>query len=522
MLGYIVRRLLFMIPTLIGVTFLVFALVALSPGGLTASALAAAGGGAPPGIDPRVAEAEFMDRFGLDRPFFAQYFAWLGRMSPVKFGSRAQIDSTGDRIYMPRPLPEPFAAGWPGSEQSSAEVRSAARQIAQKAESELVIEADGEAKQQQYRRLRARYDQARRAYVLARAQVRVALSEVASAAGQPEFVGRDGFLREGTAWRLPTKGDESFDRRFDAAREAAAAQQVAWDAAIAAEAQLIASFRSAPFPRAGYAIIPGALSVGAPDLGWSRSRSRPVARLIAEALPITIMLNLIAVPIIYIIAIPSGMLAAARRGSWFDRLSGGFFVALWSIPVVWAGTLMIGFLANKDYLGWFPPSGLHSRAAADMPFLPTWGVDGFMRGYLLDGLWHIAMPVACLVYAGFAVLSRQTRAAMLDNFNADYVRTAKAKGVPRRDVVFRHVFRNSLLPLITMFVTIFPAMLSGAVVVEKIFSIPGMGSLMLDAISLRDAEIMLANSVMVGCVMLLALLLADILYAIADPRVTYG
>jgi peptide/nickel transport system permease protein len=126
------------------------------------------------------------------------------------------------------------------------------------------------------------------------------------------------------------------------------------------------------------------------------------------------------------------------------------------------------------------------------------------------------------VYAGFAVLSRQTRAAMLDNFNADYVRTAKAKGVPRRDIVLRHVFRNSLLPLITMFVSIFPAMLSGSVVVEKIFSVPGMGSLMLEAISLHDAEIMLANTVMIGCVSLLALLLADILYAIADPRVSYA
>lgn len=516
MLGYILRRLFFMVPTLIGVTLLVFTLVALSPGGLTASALAAAGGGAPPGIDPRVAEAEFMDRFGLDRSFFTQYFSWLGRMSPVKFGARAQIDSTGDRIYMPRPLPEPVMLAWPESslanDSEAASIRSAATEA-------LVIEPEGEARQQQYRRLRAAYDQARRAYVLAVANVRVALADLATAAGEDGLVDRNGFIRRGVDARVPRTGSGAI---FERAQAAAEAQRTTWRTALAAEAQLVASFRSRPFPQAGIAIIPGVLSVGAPDLGWSRSRSRPVARLIAEALPITLMLNLVAVPIIYMIAIPSGMLAAARRGSWFDRVSGSFFVALWSIPVVWAGTLMIGFLANKEYLGWFPPSGLHSRAAADMPFLPTWGADGFIRGYLLDGFWHVAMPVACLVYAGFAVLSRQTRAAMLDNFNADYVRTAKAKGVPRRDVVFRHVFRNSLLPLITMFVTIFPAMLSGSVVVEKIFSIPGMGSLMLDAISLRDAEIMLANSVMVGCVMLLALLVADLLYAIADPRVTYG
>ena len=150
------------------------------------------------------------------------------------------------------------------------------------------------------------------------------------------------------------------------------------------------------------------------------------------------------------------------------------------------------------------------------------GANGFERGWLLDMGWHLVLPVVCLVYAGFAVLSRQTRAAMLDNFNADYVRTAKAKGVSRRDIVMRHVFRNSLLPLITMFVSIFPSMLSGSVIVEKIFSIPCMGSLMLEAIGLHDSEIMLANTVMIGCVTLAALLLADILYAVADPRVSYA
>jgi len=516
MLGYILRRLLFMIPTLIGVTFLVFSLVALSPGGLTASALAAAGGGAPAGIDPRVAEAEFKDRFGLDRPFFAQYLSWLGRMLPVKFGTRAQIDSTGDRIYLPREMPAPVMLEWPSDspwpEGDEASVRADAVK-------DFVLEPVGEPRQQQYRRARARYDDARRAYVRSVANFSVVLAQLAESVGRDDLVDRAGFIKRAQVEQVPRSGDGPV---FERAKAAAEEQRRAWTAAIVAEAQLEAAFRAAPFPEAGYTIIPGVLSVGAPDLGWSRSRSRPVSRLILEALPITLMLNLVAVPVIYLVAIPSGMLAAARRGSWFDRLSGGFFVMLWSIPVVWAGVLMIGFLASKEYLGLFPPSGLHSRAAAEMPFFPMWGADGFVRGYMLDGLWHVAMPVACLVYAGFAVLSRQTRAAMLDNFNADYVRTAKAKGVSRRDVVFRHVFRNSLLPLITMFVTIFPAMLSGSVVVEKIFSIPGMGSLMLDAISLRDAEIMLANSVMVGCVMLLALLMADILYAIADPRVSYA
>jgi ABC-type dipeptide/oligopeptide/nickel transport system permease component len=215
------------------------------------------------------------------------------------------------------------------------------------------------------------------------------------------------------------------------------------------------------------------------------------------------------------------MLAARKRGSWFDICSGTVFVALWSIPVIWAGVLLVGFVADKEYLGWFPVAGLHDKNADMMTYLPSYAAGGWSPGYLLDTLWHIALPVLCLVYAGFAVLGKQTRAAMLDNLNQDYVRTAKAKGVPGRIVLMRHVFRNSLLPLITIFVSIFPGMLAGSVVVEQIFSIPGMGTLLIEAINLRDRELILANTFMIAAINLSALLLADILYAAVDPRVTY-
>src|SRR5262249_32762214 len=150
--------------------------------------------------------------------------------------------------------------------------------------------------------------------------------------------------------------------------------------------------------------------------------------------------------------------------------------------------------------------------------LPSWN-GAFRRGYVLDTLWHAALPVLCLAYGGLAVLSRQTRAAVLDNLSGGYVRTAPAKGGGERGVMLRHVFRNSLLPLITMFVGVFPAMLSGSVVVEKIFSVPGMGSLLMQAISYRDREVLLAATLLIAAVNLLALLLADVLYAVADPRV---
>jgi ABC-type dipeptide/oligopeptide/nickel transport system permease component len=215
------------------------------------------------------------------------------------------------------------------------------------------------------------------------------------------------------------------------------------------------------------------------------------------------------------------MLAAVKKGGWQDTVLGGVFVAFWSIPTVWAGVMCLGYLCSSQYLRLFPTGGIGNKDNADMLFLPVIGVDGFERGFVLDALWHVALPVFCLVYGGFAILSKQTRAAMLENFSADYVRTAKAKGVAGRDVIFQHVFRNSLLPLITMFATIFPAMLAGSVVIERIFSVPGMGSLVIEAINLRDREVLLANTLIIAAVNLLALLLADVLYALCDPRISY-
>ena len=518
MLPYISRRLLFMIPTLIGMTLMVYTLIALAHGGFSASASAAAGGGSPASGDPRIAEAKFRDRFLLDEPLLTQYGRWLVRVIPLKFGARAQIDATGERIYPPALLPDMIAL----SDASGAGLLMVLNDAAANARSAFTAAPEGEARQAQYRQAARDAKATREAFVGALAHLRITLAEYATATDQGSLVDHRG--------ELP--GENCSDLRVERTHPRWAGVEAATSAAIdacvratGARATLEAAFESRPFSEAGVPIIPGVLSVGAPDLGWSRTKNRPVASLIAEALPLTLLINVVAFPLIYLISIPTGMVAAARRGSLFDVITGGLFIALWSIPVVWAGVLAVGFLASNQYLGLFPVAGLHSTDASFMTFLPSYatsGEGGFQRGWLLDLLWHLVLPVTCLVYAGFAVLSRQTRAAMLDNFNADYVRTAKAKGVPRRDIVLRHVFRNSLLPLITMFVSIFPAMLSGSVVVEKIFSVPGMGSLMLEAISLHDAEIMLANTVMIGCVSLLALLLADILYAIADPRVSYA
>lgn len=499
-----------MIPTVIGMTLLVFLLVAASPGGIGA-ALSVAAGGQMDSSTRAAQQAYLEDRYGLDDPVLMQYLRWAGRVSPIKFGQRDLVAPGGEIISPPKAI-KPMPAWWLYAEsvpQANPETFSFPEGMA------------AEDKARTYRRASNEYARARFSYLRAKSEFELALGALLRESGRERLVKDDGTLREFSR-RAISRGDvpgadgEEMVRRFEAMRDAYAS-------ALQARARLRAVFDARPFPRAGFGIS-GVVWIGAPDLGMSFSRSRPVSALIREALPVTLLLNLLAFPIIYAIAIPTGMLAATRQGSWFDVGSGAFFVALWSVPVVWAGVLAMGYLANQvTGLGAFPVAGLHSNGADKFTFLPTVLSDGsWHRGYLLDSLWHVALPVACLVYGGFAVLSKQTRAAMLDNFNADYVRTAKAKGVPGRQIVLRHVFRNSLLPLITMFVSVFPAMLGGSVVVERIFSVPGMGSLIIEAIFLRDREVLLANALIVGLINMLALLLADILYALADPRISYN
>ncbi len=507
---YIARRLLLMIPTLLGITLLVFSLVAMAPGGIGAG-LQVSGGQMSDTSRVMQMQAYLEDRYGLNDPVIVQYGRWLAQISPVKFGPRFQLAPSGIWVKPPRDLPDPPLRGW-FEPPSGAELDLAAVSGVSTFEGMRSMDAH-----ERHRSLQRDSEAARRAYVGSIRGFREVLADYARAQGLQDLLDAKGAadprrfegvtpIRQGTAW--------------DALAAAAQAMHTAQRSAVTKAAAERASFDAAPYPRMGVPLVPDLLWLGSPDLGVAFSKNRPVSELIRSALPVTLLLNLIAFPIIYLIAIPTGVLAATRRGSWFDSASGAVFLMLWSVPTVLAGVLLIGFVANQQYLGLFPVSGLHDTQAETWTFLPTFG-SGFERGWLLDLLWHVALPVTCLVYGGFAVLSKQCRAAMLDNLSADYVRTAKAKGVPKVDVVIRHVFRNSLLPLITMFVGIFPAMLGGSVVVERIFSVPGMGTLILEAIDLRDREIILANTFMIACVNLLALLLADILYAVADPRVSY-
>lgn len=268
---------------------------------------------------------------------------------------------------------------------------------------------------------------------------------------------------------------------------------------------------------------PGSWEFGfkSPDLGESRIRRRPVLDVIREALPVTLLLNLITIPIVYSIAITSGIYAGRHRGRTFDIATGTTFLTLWSLPSMWVGVMLLGVFATRDYFQWFPAGGLHDTLASSMTFLPTSHGGQFQRGWLLDAIWHLVLPVVCLGYGGFAFLSKLMRASVLENLSADFARTARAKGLAENVVLFRHVLSNSVLPLITVAAGILPSLLGGSLIVEKIFSLNGMGTLMLEAIYMKDQDLVMSQTFVVAIISLVSLLIADLLYAVADPRVTY-
>lgn len=256
-----------------------------------------------------------------------------------------------------------------------------------------------------------------------------------------------------------------------------------------------------------------------PDLGRSFTRERPVIDMVADALPITLALNLISLPLVYGVAVGSGILTAAKKGSGFDVGVGVTLIALWSLPSMWIGVMMIGFLANRDYFPIFPTGQTSSALAGGWAFFPS--ISQHNPGWLLDRLWHLAAPVICMTYGGFAFLSKLTRGSILENMSSDFVRTARAKGQNERVILFSHVLRNSILPLITVSASILPGLLGGSAIIENIFSINGMGKMMLEAINVRDREVVLSITLVISIIGTVSLLIADLCYVLADPRVSY-
>jgi peptide/nickel transport system permease protein len=241
------------------------------------------------------------------------------------------------------------------------------------------------------------------------------------------------------------------------------------------------------------------------DLGESFVDHRPVSTRIREALPYTLILNGIALLLTFAIAVPLGVAAGGRAEGTFDRASGVVLFALYSMPAFWAALLLQALFAVK--LQWLPLFGTASDNAPG-------GLSG-----LLDVASHLVLPVVCLTYGSLAYVARLVRAGVAEAATQDYVTAARARGASRRRALWRHALPNALLPLITLLGLILPALLSGSVIVERIFAWPGLGRLYFDSILSRDYPVVLGLSLIGAVATLLCTLAADVAAAAADPRV---
>lgn len=257
------------------------------------------------------------------------------------------------------------------------------------------------------------------------------------------------------------------------------------------------------------------------DLGTRWQDGRPIAEVIGEALPITLTLSFASMFLAYFVSIPLGVFSAVKQYSVVDRSLTVLLFVLYSLPTFWVGTMFIVFLASGKFVvcPWtedracFPLQGWHAfDGFAEMSALQKVG----------DVAWHLVLPVVALTYHSFAVLSRYMRGGMLETLRQDYIRTARAKGLSERTVVFGHALRNSLIPIVTLIGLELPELIAGAVIVESIFGIRGMGLVALEAIRMPDYPLVITIVAFTSVLTMVGVLLSDLLYAVVDPRIKYG
>lgn len=241
------------------------------------------------------------------------------------------------------------------------------------------------------------------------------------------------------------------------------------------------------------------------NLGYSYANRQPVSKRIGERIIPTLTLSLAALFLAYLVAIPVGVVSATRQYSWLDYGSSIFALIFVSVPGFFLGIGLIFFFSLK--LDWLPVSGM--RTLGVTPNTP-------------DLLMHLILPAIVLSAGTMGSVTRYTRSSMLDVVRQDFIRTARAKGVSERLVVYKHALRNALIPVITLLGLQIPGLLGGAIITEQVFSWPGMGRLALEAISSRDYPVLMGLNLLTALLVVAGGLLSDMLYSVADPRIRYS
>jgi len=250
------------------------------------------------------------------------------------------------------------------------------------------------------------------------------------------------------------------------------------------------------------------------DFGISYTTQQPVSDVIYTKIGWSLFFALASVLFAYLISIPIGIKAAVEKDSKFDKYSTLILFILYSVPNFFLATLLLMTFANPDVLHVFPASGVK-------PIL-GYPADGSLWDMVTLSFPYIILPLVCYTYSSFAFLSRTMRVSMLEIIRQDYIRTARAKGLSEKKVVYKHALRNALLPIITVFANVFPLAIGGSVIIETIFTIPGMGQETFLAIQNQDYPMIVSVFTIAGFLTMVGFLISDILYAMVDPRISFS
>ena len=278
---------------------------------------------------------------------------------------------------------------------------------------------------------------------------------------------------------------------------------------------IAAEYRLAGFWDKAGAVLSGYFSwlfnVVRGDLGMSFKYKKPVKDVIFQNMGISFAIAFVATLLQFLISIPLGIKAATHQYGFVDYSVTVFSMTGISLPTFFLAALVIRIFAVD--LGWFEVGGI---ASSSLPMDATW----LQR--LGDTLWHMVLPMFVLVVLSIGSLMRYTRTNTLEALNADYVRTARAKGLTEHTVIYKHAFRNTMIPLVTMMAGILPSLFGGAMITETVFSIPGIGKLAYDALIVADIPFIMGYNIFIAILTVIGTLLSDLMYAVVDPRVKLG
>jgi len=251
------------------------------------------------------------------------------------------------------------------------------------------------------------------------------------------------------------------------------------------------------------------------DFGKSYNDKQLIWNKLKKGIGISFLLSILSIFIAYLISIPIGIFSAYKKDSFTDKSMSLILFILYSLPSFFIGTLLLLWFANSDNLYWFPEGGLENAVTVNQDWA-WWHWEAIKHRAP-----YIVLPLITYTYGSFAFLSRIMRIGMIDVISQDYIRTARAKGLSERTVILKHALRNSLLPIITVFAAVFPMAIGGSIIIEVIFSIPGMGNEIFIALKNNDYPMIISFFTLAGLLTMIGYLVSDILYALVDPRISY-